>query len=354
MRLMRVAATAFTFALAVFATSGGASAKTKIVLAHSQQQLTPSFAIGSSLPAFLKFWDEEDLEVEVVTTPGAAAAIQLVIAGRADVALANPTSAMAAIQRGADVKVIYTATRGDIFGVALPAGVKLSDLKGKTVGVSNFASGSNPYARALLRQAGLEPDKDVNIVEIGTGGRAAAAFKSNQVQAVSLWDEQYTLLAEQGLTFATLIKDPRAKNFVAGSLVVKNEDIEKRRDLMVGLARGIAKAQAFQDVYPEEVVKIHWKVYPASAPRTMDDTAVKSAVRVLQSRKEIQSRDIFGTGRFGDIPFERFSDFQDYLVLVGELPKAGDVKQYLTNDLIADINKFDEKAVIAKALEMKP
>ena len=352
MRLKRFAAAALASCLACYATS--ALAQTKIVLAHSQQQLTPSFAIGSSLPMVLKFWEEEGLEVEVVTTPGAAAAIQLLIAGRADVALANPTSAMSAIQRGANVKVVYTATRGDIFGLALPAGKTLADMKGKTVGVASFASGSNGYARALLRQAGLEPDKDVSIVEIGTGGRAAAAFKSDQVQAVSLWDEQYTLLNEQGLSFPTLIKDPRAKNFVAGSLIVKTEDIAKRKEAMIGLARGIAKAQAFQEAHPEEAIKIHWKAYPSSAPRTIDDAALKSAVRVLVTRKEIQSRNVFGTGQYGDVPFDRFSDFQNYLVLTGELPKAGDVKDYLTNELIPEINRFDEKAMIAKALEVKP
>lgn len=340
-------------ALALISSCGPGVAKTKIVLAHSQQQLTPSFALGSSLPTALKFWEDEDLDVEVVTTPGAAAAIQLVIAGRADMALANPTSAMSAIQRGANIKVVYTATRGDIFGVALPAGATLADMKGKTVGVSSFASGSNGYARALLRQAGLEPDRDVSIVEIGTGGRAAAAFQSKQVQAVSLWDEQYTLLAEQGLTFPTVIKDPRAKNFVAGSLVVKTEDIEKRRAALVGLARGIAKAQAFQAAYPEETVKLHWKLYPASAPRTMDDATLTSAVRVLDTRREIQSRDVFGTGRYGDVPLDRFSDFQDYLVLTGELRKAGDVKQYITDELIAEINRFDEAATLAKVKDLK-
>jgi len=332
-------------ALAATLIANAGMAQTKIVLAHSQQNITPSFAIGSSLPTELKFWAKEGIEVDVVPTPGAAAAIQLLIAGKADVALANPSSAMAAIQRGAPIKVVYTATRGDIFGVALPKGVALSDLKGKVVGVSSFASGSNNYARTLLRDAGLEPGKDVSVVEIGTGARAAAAFQSGQVQAVSLWDEQYQLLAENGLTFPTLIKDPRAADFVSGSLVVRTEDIAKRRDILIGIARGIAKAQLFQEKYANETIKLHWKTYPASAPRKVDAAAVDAAVRVLESRKAIQARDVYGTGKFGDIPLSRFAKFQDYLIMTGELPKAIEVSNYITNELIGDINKFDDAEV---------
>lgn len=328
-----------------------ALAQQHIVLAHSQQVLTPSFALGSSLPLELGFWADEGLDVEVVTTKGASDAIRLVVAGQADVALANPTSAMAAIQRGADLKIIYTSTRGDIFGLALPEGMEIGDLKGKTVGVSSFASGGAAYAEALLRDAGLEPGTDVDLIEIGTGGRAAAAYEAGEVQALSLWDQQYTLLAERGIVFPTVIKDPRAQNFIAGSLIVRTEDLEKNRDAMIGLARGIAEAQFFKTRFPEKTIEIHWKVYPNSAPREKSGDALASAKRVLSTRDAIQSKGTYGTGRFGDVPMEQFADFQDYLVLIGELPKAVDPSVYLSNDLVDEINDFDEEAILAMGKE---
>jgi NitT/TauT family transport system substrate-binding protein len=78
------------------------SAAEKITLIHSVPQLTSLFAFGSSIPLEMGFWKEEGLEVEALPAPGgAAAAVQLVIGGRATAAIANPSSEMIAVQRGA-------------------------------------------------------------------------------------------------------------------------------------------------------------------------------------------------------------------------------------------------------------
>ena len=50
-----------------------------------------------SVPTELRFFKEEGLEVEVATTPGTAAAMQLVVGKRVDVAMGNPIGAMIAI-----------------------------------------------------------------------------------------------------------------------------------------------------------------------------------------------------------------------------------------------------------------
>ena len=83
-------------------------------------QLTSLFSFGSSIPIEMGFWKEEGLEVEALPAPGAAAAIQLVVGGRATAAIANPSSEMIAVQKGSTVKFYYSAQRGDIFGIGLP------------------------------------------------------------------------------------------------------------------------------------------------------------------------------------------------------------------------------------------
>ena len=75
----------------LFAQGSGYSAE-KITLIHSVPQLTSLFSFGSSIPIDLGFWKEEGLEVEALPAPGAAAAIQLVVGGRATAAIANPSS----------------------------------------------------------------------------------------------------------------------------------------------------------------------------------------------------------------------------------------------------------------------
>ena len=254
----------------LFASSTAAIAETKITLAHALPQLTPSFAIDSSIPNHMGYWKAGGLDVDVITTPGASAAIQLVISGKADAAVASPVTAMLAIQKGVDLKIIYTTLRGDIFGVAIPEGQKinsLQDLKGKTIGVSSFASSGTNYTKSMLEKAGLKPS-EFSLVEVGVGARAAAALRSGQVQALGLWDEAYKQMELSGIKIAKIYKDPRAETSFAGSIVVRGKDIKKRPDVLIALARGIAEGQLFQETNPTASVLVHWKTYPQSVPRT--------------------------------------------------------------------------------------
>jgi NitT/TauT family transport system substrate-binding protein len=329
----------------------------KITLLHSQPQITAAFAFSSSLPVYLGYFKEEGLEVEVNPMAGAAAAMQLVVGGRADFAIGNPSGAMIAIQTGADVKFYYTSIRGDIFGVALPAetGMKtLGDLKGKTVGVSSFASGGTNYVKGLMKTLGLESGKDYNLVEVGVGARAAGAFRSKQIDAFSLWDEAYVTLQQNGIPFSNIIRDPRADGHAVGSIVAKTADYSKRRKTLIGVGRAIAKAQLFQYTNPEAAIRIHWKVYPQTAPRDgITDAAIKRELNVLAVRTKLISKEAMNTHKWGDVPRDVMEKFQAYLVETEVLPKAVNVDNYYTNDLIDEINKFDEDAIVRQARGFK-
>jgi NitT/TauT family transport system substrate-binding protein len=355
---MRTLSKVISFAAFGLLLAGGAQAEDlqKITLTHALPNLTPSFAIDSSMPVALGYWKKEGLDVDVVTTRGAAAAIQLVISGKSDAAVASPVAAMKAVQKGVDLKIIYTTLRGDIFGVAIPAGKGMSslkDLKGHTLGVSSFASSGANYTKSLLVRAGLKPD-EFSIVEVGVGARAANALKSGQVQALGLWDEAYKQMELNGIKFEKIYTDPRADTSIAGSIVVRGEDLKKRPQVLIGLARGIAKAQVYQKANPEASVLLHWKVYPQSVPRDGKTPEVLKKTTIVASvRIPIQSRNAFGTGKFGDLPEDHMKKFQDYLVATGQLPKAIDVGKYYTNELIAKINDFDEAEIIKEAKAYK-
>ncbi len=353
---MRLGRTLLTASVALFCSASWAAALEKIVLAHAAPQLSVSYAINSSMPEYLKYWEEEGLEVEVVPTPGAAAAMQLVISGQADVAMGSPNAAFAAIQRGAPLKIYFSTLRGDIFGIALPEGSgleSLEDLKGKTVGVSSFASAGAPYLKGLLKTANLT-DQDVSIVEVGVGGRAAGALQTGQVDALSLWDEAYVQMEEKGIKFSKIIKDDRADAAFSSSLVVREDALKDRRQALVGLARGIAKAQLFESENLEAAARIHWQVYPQSAPREgLTPEVIEETKKVLEVRQHIQSKDAFGSGTFGDIPPDYMVKFQDFLVETGQLEKAIDPTAYYTNELIDEINDFDADAVVEAAKTFK-
>jgi len=62
------------------------------------------------------------------------------------------------------------------------------DLKGKAIGVGSLASSAVGYMKALVAEAGLDPNKDVTFLPVGMGAQAAMALKMGKVDLISLVD----------------------------------------------------------------------------------------------------------------------------------------------------------------------
>jgi NitT/TauT family transport system substrate-binding protein len=54
-------------------------------------------------------------------------------------------------------------------------------LKGKSLGISRVGSSSDVAARVFLKALGLEPDKDVSILQVGGSPERAAAFRTGRI-----------------------------------------------------------------------------------------------------------------------------------------------------------------------------
>ena len=57
----------------------------------------------------------------------------------------------------------------------------VEDLRGKSVGISRVGSASDVAARVLLKGLGLEPVKDVAILQVGGPSERAAAFRTKRI-----------------------------------------------------------------------------------------------------------------------------------------------------------------------------
>ena len=191
-------------------------------------------------------------------------------------------------------------------------------------------------------------EKDYTLVEIGVGARAAAALKSNQVQALSMYDgKPMHSWRKPGLRMSKIIRDPRAKNYISGSIVVQQEDFEKRSAHAGRVGAWHREGQIFPgDLSGSGRAGSTWKVYPHTAPRGgVTQEEVDKAVEVNKASTKLVARNALGTNRFGDMPRERMEDFQRYLVTTGVVPKEMDVGAYYTEDLIPKINDFDAQKI---------
>jgi ABC-type nitrate/sulfonate/bicarbonate transport system substrate-binding protein len=123
------------------------------------------------------------LQVEVIATPSGVQGTNALIAGEvAFVQIAGGTTTGAAVG-GADLKIVATMVGTLVLNLVVrPEIEKAEQLRGKSIGISRYGTSLHTGARLAAKHFGLEPGKDVHIVEIGAGDWIVGALQGNRVQ----------------------------------------------------------------------------------------------------------------------------------------------------------------------------
>lgn len=127
-----------------------------------------------------------DLRWQAFSTSSARMAA--VMAGNVDIAGTGVVSALALMASGArQFQLIATPNNfGRAEGLLVRDGIKeLADLKGKKIGVT-YASSAHVLLLDVLSQAGINPDKDVAIINL-PATELLTAYKANQIDAAAAW-----------------------------------------------------------------------------------------------------------------------------------------------------------------------
>jgi NitT/TauT family transport system substrate-binding protein len=120
---------------------------------------------------------------EIVYIPGGTTNIQVLVSGSLDMSQLSGAPGVAANLEGADIVYILglldklnyqLVTRPEVRGV--------EQLKGKKFGVSRFGSSADFGLRALLKRLGVDPAKDVSILQTGDEPARVAAIKSGNIE----------------------------------------------------------------------------------------------------------------------------------------------------------------------------
>jgi NitT/TauT family transport system substrate-binding protein len=120
-------------------------------------------------------------ESEIIAMQGGTQLAQAVIGASIPVAVMGGAYLTAAV-RGADLVMI--ATHMDKFPYSLivkPNIKRVEDLKGTKLAISRFGSSSDAGLRVALQKLGLNPDKDVTILQVGGQTERFAALKGGSV-----------------------------------------------------------------------------------------------------------------------------------------------------------------------------
>jgi NitT/TauT family transport system substrate-binding protein len=310
------------------------------------------FAIATKMGWF----QQAGLKVELVPLPGSTDCVKFVGTGELPYSLPSVEPLASLRPQGVKAKVFYTAYQGNIYGPAVPedSPIKtLADLKGKRIGVQAMASAGVPVIRAIAASQGLDPDTDISIIVVGEGAQAAGLLRSKQVDALSLYDVQYAIIGNAGVPLRR-IEAKMIDRFPSNGFIALDETLEKNRAQAVALTQGYAKGTIFAITNPEAAVRILWEVFPQTQPTGKDEaTALKDDVRVLQARIVNWGLEKAGVGNWGVNSIENYDAYLDFLLKWDVIKQKPDVHDVVTNDLVADIDKFDPAAIEAQARAYK-
>ena len=156
-----------------------ARAQEKVRLAHSALESSNGIWYLAQDRGFYK---KHGLDADLLFIPSTTTSVSSLVAGDVQVANASGGGVASAVVAGADLVMVACYLNSLPYELVVNESIKSpEDLKGKSIGISRVGSASDVAARALIRGLGLEPDKQVPIMQVGGPAERAASFRGGRI-----------------------------------------------------------------------------------------------------------------------------------------------------------------------------
>lgn len=327
--------------------SDGGKTTQQVIVAATDPSLAPSAIPYTSVPLELGFYEEEGLDVKIQPVDGSTAGLQALSTGQIFAAAVGTVNAYQMMAKDPSLRLV--ALLPNIYRIVVKpeSGIAtIPDLKGKVIGVQSLGSGAYMMARAMVEDAGLDPDDDVKWLPVDLGSQAAAAFKSD-IDAYVGFDGTIPVIGS--LLDTELEVLPSDLNDLPAFLgyAVREESIKEDPELVAGFLRALWKSVVWAGANPEAAVRIHWKRYPEQRPSGPEEKNLAVALEALQGRLAVYNH--APDELFGDADPEDVQESAELLKRIGILEAAPETDKLVDLSLIPESNEFDRDAIEADA-----
>ncbi|HYT56248.1 MAG TPA: ABC transporter substrate-binding protein [Verrucomicrobiae bacterium] len=249
------------FAVIVLTSGVSAAAETskKLRLAYAGWEIGTAVAyVGVDSGLFKK----QGLEIEELPIRDTlSAGVQSLIGVDLLIGFGNPLAVLQPVASGADITVIGSHVSFDQYGMGVGSAIgALKELKGKKVGVSALGARSDLIARVMLRRAGLDPTKDVEMVAAGLAPARAMALSKDLVQGAPLSQDVATEAQKLGIKILEMKSVP----VVTDLLMTTHAFIKREEETVRRFMRGYAAAIQYFVSKRSESLTILKKYFPGN------------------------------------------------------------------------------------------
>lgn len=278
------------------------------------------------------YFDEEGIDLTLVTGFGADKTMTAVISGEADIGFMGSESSIYTYNEGANDYVINFAQLTQRAGNFLVAreemkDFKWTDLKGKDVLGGRKGGMPEMVFEYILKQNGIDPRTDLNINQGIDFGSTAAAFSEGSGDFTVEFEPSATALESEGKghVVASLGTDSGYVPYTAYS--AKKSYLDKNPDVIQSFTNALQKGMDFvQNHTPEEIAAVIAPQFPETDLNTI--TTIVTRYYDQKTWKE-------------DLIFEKdsFELLQDILESSGELDSRTPYESLVTTEFAKEALK---------------
>jgi NitT/TauT family transport system substrate-binding protein len=276
---------------------------------------TPAFAapwVAKELGLFEKY----GLDVDLTYTSNGLSLLAALLSGEVafgEVAAPAPMSAY--LEGGEVVYVASAVNRLGLMVVTPPSITRLEDLRGRVLGVTRIGSITHTFMRYVVRSAGLDPEQDVTMVQVGGQPETVAALESGRISAGLLGTPAYRLALKSGFHVAYNLAE-RGVAWPQGGSVTTRNNISAHPERIQSYVKAYTEAlhvlrtdrgaavdaiAKYADMADREMVEASWEDYrPYYAMPPYPDRAALEMV--------IQEELIPANPRAAEVPPEAYYD----------------------------------------------
>ena len=156
--------------------------------------------------------------------------------------------------RGLPVKIVFLGTMKPFWGLVVRPEVKsVTELKGKSMAVPGLLGSQQISAKFILKQNGLDPDRDITYRIVDTGTRIAAMLSGSVDCAMMDYGEAYRA-RKAGLKL--LINAADYHGLLAGGLGVNNNTLRDQPDQVRRVIRALLQSLRYMRENPDGVHQV--------------------------------------------------------------------------------------------------
>jgi ABC-type nitrate/sulfonate/bicarbonate transport system substrate-binding protein len=215
-------------------------------------------AVAHSVPFVAKeagFFSEEGIDAEIVRTAGSIAPMALV-ANEVDLAIMSAYLMIPVAERNKDVVMLGGFSRyASMVFVSRPEIKAAQDLKGKIVGIQRPGDAYEKSARFALKHLGLDADRDVKMLALGTNDVMWSALQTGKVSATILSPPGTLFARKAGMNFMVDLNDLKLE-YQGSTIATRRSFIQRKPAVATRALRAIVRGVHLFKTRKEDTMRI--------------------------------------------------------------------------------------------------